>query len=131
MKNKKPNDQIAQDYQIKKRVFLSQLKNAPYSDTLISNWMKTFEDENNVKEYLKGINHNNKEWARLRGQYTKEQFVEMLYNDYEQQGLPHGLIVPLMICSCPSIKDTFLAMEFAKSVKVYYCNGMRVIDMTK
>ena len=113
-----------------KQQFLKTLKKSLYSDNLISNWMKTFEDENNVKEYLKGIHHNNQEWNRLRGYYSKEQFVEMLYNDYKQQGLPHGLIVPLMICSCPSIKDTFLAMEFAKSVKVSYKNGMTILDMT-
>ena len=113
-----------------KQQFIKNLKNSFYSDKLISEWMKVFQDENNVNEYLKGIKHNNKEWARLRGQYSKDQFVNMLYNDYKQQGLPHGLIVPLMICSCPSIKDTFLAMEFAKSVKISQRNGMTIVDMT-
>jgi len=113
-----------------KKEFIKTLKNSLYSDNLISNWMKTFEDENNVNQYLKGIRHNNKEWARLRNQCSIDEFVNMLYNDYKQQGLPHGLIVPLMICSCPSIKDTFLAMEFAKSVKISQRNGMTIIDLT-
>lgn len=114
-----------------KEQFLQTLKDSLYSDDLISKWMKTFQDEHNVNEYLKGIKHNNKEWNRLRGQVTKEQFVNMLYNDYQQQGLPHGLIIPLMICSCPSIKDTFLAMEFAKSVKVSQKDGITILDMTE
>jgi len=113
-----------------KQQFLQTLKDSLYSDNLIANWMETFQDENNVNEYLKGIAHNNKERARLCNHYSKEQFVNMLYSDYEQQGLPHGLIVPLMICSCPSIKDTFLGMEFAKSVKISQENGMTLIDMT-
>jgi len=114
-----------------KQQFLQTLKESLYSDNLISNWMKTFEDDHNVEEYLKGITHNNREYARLKKYYTKEQFVEMLYSDYEQQGLPHGLIVPLMICSCPSIADTFLAREFAKKVKISYQDGMTIVDMTE
>jgi hypothetical protein len=113
-----------------KQQFFQTLKDAPYSDELISTWFETFQDENNVNEYLKGITHNNKEYNRLKNYLTKEQFVKMLYSDYEQQGLPYGLIVPLMICSCPSIKNTFLAMEFAKSVKISYKNGMTIVDMT-
>ena len=113
-----------------KEQFIKNLKNSPYSDKLIASWMETFQDENNVNEYLKGIRHNNSEWARLKVHYSKEQFVDMLYNDYKQQGLPHGLIVPLMICSCPSIKDTFLAMEFFKSVKISQRDGITIVDMT-
>lgn len=113
-----------------KQQLLQTLKDAPYSDSLISQWMETFQDDHNVNEYLTGIRHNNKEWARVKSMMSIDRFVQELYQTYVNQGLPHGLIVPLMICSCPSIRDMFLAWEFSKNVKVEQRDGMTFVDMS-
>jgi hypothetical protein len=118
---KKSNDQIAQDYKNKKRVFLSKLKNSPYSDTLISIWMKTFNDDSICIQFIQAIQLTNSEWK----QYKKDgmaidDFVEAVYNSYTNiQDIPHNLAIAILIGSCNEISNTFIANEALKNITTY------------
>ena len=132
MKNKKSNDQLAQEYQTKKRVFISRLKNAPYSDNLIDMWMETFKDDSNCIQFLRAIKLNNEQWKEYKkGGVEISDYVEAIYNHYTQvQDIPHNLVIPILIGSCDEIRDTFIAGEALKNIKILQENGVTIFDMS-
>lgn len=115
---KKSNDQIAQDYKNKKRVFLSKLKNSPYSDTLISMWMKTFKDDSICIQFLQAIELNNSQWKEYKeGGVDIQEFVDAIYKSYTKaQDIPHNLAMTILIGSCDEISNQFIAREALKNI---------------
>ena len=126
------NDKIAQNYNTKKRVFLSKLKNSPYSDTLINQWMKTFKDDSVCSQFLEAIRMNNEQWKEYKnGGVTISEWVDAIYNHYTvEQGIPHNLAMTILIGSCNDISNQFIAREAMKSVKVSQENGITIFDMS-
>jgi hypothetical protein len=118
---KKSNDQIAQDYKNKKRVFLSKLKNSPYSDKLISIWMKTFNDDSICIQFIQAIELTNSQWKEHKKDGTGiDEFVEAIYNSYRNiQDIPHNLTIAILIGSCNEISNTFIANEALKNITTY------------
>ena len=133
MKNRKPNDQIAQEYQIKKRVFLSRLKNAPYSDILIGMWMETLKDDSVCIQFLEAIKLNNEQWKEYKkGGVEISDYVDAIYKHYTQeQEIPHNLVLPILIGSCDEISNAFIAGQALKNIKILEENGVTIFDMTK
>jgi hypothetical protein len=132
MKNKKPNEQILQEYQIKKRVFLSRLKNAPYTDNLIDMWMKTFKDDSVCIQFLEAIKLNDKQWKEYKeGGVEISDYVNLIYKHYTQeQEIPHNLVLPILIGSCDEISNAFIAGQALKNIKILEKNGVTIFDMT-
>jgi hypothetical protein len=127
---KKSNDQIAQGYKNKKQVFLSKLKNSMYSDSLIESWLDTFKDDSNTSQFLHTIEMNNEQWKQFKKKGKNIQwFVDEIYKIYIDQ-MPHGLVIPLMICGCEDVKNEWYFREFTKNVKVFEINGMTIVDMS-
>lgn len=128
----KSNDKIYQEYKNKKRVFLSKLKNAPYTDKLIFTWMETFKDDSVCIQFIEAIELNNSQWKEFkkRGVCIVE-FVDAIYNSYtNQQDIPHNLAITILIGSCDEISNTFLAGQALKNVKISQVNGMTIVDMS-
>ena len=118
---KKSNDQIAQEYKNKKRVFLSKLKNSPYSDTLISMWMKTFNNDSICIQFIQAIELINSQWKEHKKDGIGiDEFVEAIYNSYRNiQDIPHNLTIAILIGSCNEISNTFIANEALKNITTY------------
>jgi hypothetical protein len=132
MKNKKSNEQFYHEFQIKKRVFLSKLKNAPYSDKLISMWTETFKDDSIFIQFLNAIKLNNEQWKEYRkGGVTISEYVQAVYNHYTvEQGIPHNLVIPIFIGSSDEIANQFIADEAIKNMKILQENGVTIFDMS-
>ena len=120
------------NYTILKKNFLSKLKNSPYSDTLINQWMKTFKDDSVCVQFLQAILMNNEQWREYKkGGVTITEWVDAIYNHYTQeQELPHNLAITILIGSCNDISNQFIAREAMKSVKVSQENGITIFDMS-
>jgi hypothetical protein len=114
----KSHYKIAQEYKNKKRVFLSKLKNAPYSDKLISMWMETFKDDSICIQFLQAIELNNSQWKEYKeGGVAIEEFVDAIYNSYTKaQDIPHNLAIAILIGSCNEISNTFIAGQALKNI---------------
>ena len=128
----KSNDKIAQEYKNKKRVFLSKLKNAPYTDKLISTWMETFKDDSICIQFIQAIELNNSQWKVFKKHgFTIEEFVDTIYDTYTNaQDIPHNLAITLLIGCCDEISNTFLAGQAMKNIKISQVNGMTIVDMS-
>jgi len=103
---------------ITKQQFLTKLKNAPYSDSLISKWMKSFKDDEMCNQYLQAIELNNQCWDEYKEDGVDVgKYVDSVYNHYRNvQDLPHTLVIPILIGSCDEISDFFLAKEAFRSI---------------
>jgi hypothetical protein len=120
------------NYTTLKKNFLSKLKNSPYSDTLIKQWMETFKDDSVCVQFLDAILRNNEQWREYKnGGVTISEWVDAIYNHYTQeQELPHNLAITILIGSCNDISKQFIAREAMKSVKVSQKNGITIFDMS-
>jgi hypothetical protein len=120
------------NYTTLKKNFLSKLKNSPYSDTLIKQWMETFKDDSVCSQFLEAIRMNNEQWREYKnGGVTISEWVDAIYNHYTQeQELPHNLAITILIGSCNDISKQFIAREAMKSVKVSQKNGITIFDMS-
>jgi len=98
--------------------FIQTLKDAPYSDNLIDMWLETFKDEHNLNQFMSAIELNNRQWAEYKkGGVQVGEYVKLVVKHYkEEQGIPHNLVIPILIGSCEEIRDTFLAQEAMKSI---------------
>ena len=98
--------------------FVNTLKESPYNDNLIDMWMHTFKDDSNTKPYLQAIEVNNETWEKFKKEGEKiDTFVNASVKFLkEEHGLPMVWIIPIMICCCDEICDTFLAQEFYKTI---------------
>ena len=98
--------------------FINTLKEAPYSDKLIGMWLETFKEKENLNQFLKAIEINNRQWKEFKsGGIECSEYVNLVVKHYkEEQGLPHNLVIPILIGSCEEIRDTFLAQEALKSI---------------
>jgi hypothetical protein len=120
------------NYTPMKKSFLSKLKNSPYSDTLINQWMETFKDESVCSQFLEAIRMNNEQWREYKnGGVTITEWVDAIYKHYTQeQELPHNLAITILIGSCNDISNEFIAREAMKSIKVSQENGITIFDMS-
>jgi hypothetical protein len=103
-----------------KNQFLKKLKDSPYSDKLIAKWMKTFRDDSICSQYLQAIQMTNEGWKS-----NKENGISV--DDYNQsvilhykiiQGIPHNLVIPILIGCCDEISNSFVATEAMKNLGV-------------
>ena len=120
------------NYNTMKRVFLSKLKNSPYSDTLINQWMKTFKDDSVCVQFLQAIRMNNEQWREYKnGGVEISDYVDCVYKHYTQeQELPHNLAITILIGSCDDISNTFIAGQALKNIKILEENGITIFDMS-
>ena len=114
-----------------KSQFIKNLQEAPYDDDLINSWLKTFQDNNLLEQFIEGCESVNSEWSRLKDMCSKEQFIMMIEYEYKiKQNIPHLLFVAMMMNVNEELRDLFVANEFLKNMKIYDVGNTRVYDMS-
>jgi len=104
--------------------FLNKLKDSPYSDKLINMWLETLQDDYNCSQYLESIKLNNSQWESYKQHgISVDEYNQCVVNHYKDiQGLPHTLVIPILVGSCDEISNSFLASEMMKNLEIIHFN---------
>jgi hypothetical protein len=111
-----------------KKTFIKNLKEAPFNDELIENWLDFFKNPETLQEYIEATEALNRAWIAMGILTTPDEFInKTIYSYYED--VPRVLVYPMLLNACDEIREAFILERAMASVVHYKVGEIDVFDL--
>ena len=110
------------------KTFIKNLKEAPFNDELIENWLDFFKNPETLQDFIEATEAMNRVWITMREETTPDEFInKTIYLHYED--VPRVLVYPMLLNACDEIRTAFILERAMASVVHFKVGEMDVFDL--
>ena len=111
-----------------KKTFIKNLKEAPFNDELIENWLDFFKNPETLEDFIEATEAMNRMWIFKRKETTPDEFInKFIYSSNED--VPRVLVYPMLLNGCDEIREAFILERAMASVVHFKVGEIDVFDL--